>query len=115
MGFLNNFMGHEDSGDVADYVTVEYAFAQFQKFGKNENSKKLTSMNRVSFQEALEKENIEVMQDSESIYRFKCWKMTKDVPSADSSSGGQLAAEGSFYIPQPAQKRRRDEDDEYAY
>jgi hypothetical protein len=112
IGFLNNFMGHEDSGNVSDYVTVEYAFAQFQRFGKNENSKKLTCMNRVSFQEALEKENIEVMQDQESIYRFKCWKMIKEVPSTDSS--GPMAAEGSFYIPLANNKRRRDEDDEYA-
>ena len=114
MGFLNNFMGHEDSGNVADYVTVEHAFAQFQRFGKNENSKKLTCMNRVSFQEALEKENIKVMQDSESVYRFKCWKMIKDVPSNDASSG-PVAMDGSFYIPPPALKRRREDDDEYAY
>lgn len=114
MGFLNNYMGQEDSGNVDAYVTVEYAFAQFQRFGKNENSKKLTSLNRVSFQEALEKENIEVMQDAEGIYRFKGWKMTKEVVLVENSSSSSLAQEGSFYIPGPAQKRARI-DDEYEY
>jgi hypothetical protein len=111
MGFLNNFMGQDDSGRVDNYVTVEHAFAQFQRFGKNENSKKLTNLNRMSFQEALEKESIEVMLDGEGVYRFKGWKMVKEVPIIDSSP---LVADGSFYVPQPAQKRQRIDDDEYA-
>lgn len=108
IGFLNNFMGQDESGDINSYVTVDFAFAQFQRFGKNENSKKLTNLNRMSFQEALEKESIEVMQDDGGVYRFKGWKMIKEVPLPDAA--GTPAPDGSFYIPQ---KRPRDED-EYA-
>lgn len=110
MGFLHNYMGQVDTGIVQDYVTVECAFAQFQRFGKNENSKKLTNLNRMSFQEALEKESIEVMTDTDGVHRFKGWKMTKDVPQGDSSNP---VADGSFYCPPPAQKRQRVDDYEY--
>lgn len=113
MGFLRHYMGQVETGIVDDYVTVEYAFAQFQRFGKNENSKKLTNLNRMSFQEALEKESIEVMTDVGGVHRFKGWKMTKEVPQGDSSSSTPVA-DGSFYCPPPAQKRQRIDDYEYS-
>jgi hypothetical protein len=115
IGFVNHYMGQESSGITDNYVPVDVAFMQFQRFAKNENSKKLTNLNRVSFQEALEKVDIEVMQDGDSVYRFKGWKMTKDVPVQENNNQSALAADGDFYIPEPAFKRRRVGEDEYAY
>ena len=96
LNFVRMYMGRTASSDVADYVTVEFCFGAYQRFGKNENSGKIKYTNRTSFQEDMLKMDFSVIRGDDEVYRFKGWKMTKEVPNLDSSD---LVDVGSFYQP----------------
>jgi hypothetical protein len=98
LNFVRMYMGRTASSDVADYVTVEFCFVSYQRFGKNENSGKIKFTNRSSFQEDMLKMNFSVIRGDDDTYRFQGWKMTKVVPNLDSSD---LVDVGSFYQPAP--------------
>lgn len=103
--FINNYMGQVNSTRIADFVTVETAFVQFQRFGKNENSRKIQNFNRCSFQDALEKEDIGVVQGPGGIAHFKGWIISKEVPNLDKDAAP--VNDGYYYVPPPAEKRPR--------
>jgi len=101
LAFISMYMKKISSMKVEDYVTVEYAFTSFQRFGKNENSMKIKYMNRTIFQDALLKEHIEVLQDGAAPV-FKFYAMAKDVPNLE-----HLISADDCYAPQPILKRPR--------
>ena len=91
------------STKIQDFVTVEDAFSQFQRFGRNENSKKITHMTRSMFQEALLKQDIDVIKGEDDMVLFKGWHMKKVVPILSNDT----VEEGVAYVPPPV-KRSRD-------
>ena len=99
--FIRTYM--KQTSVEAEYVTVEYAFSQFMRFGKNENSIRIRHMNRSSFQQAMLKEDMDVSRDANGLAVFKGWKMKMEVPVLELNGGDAPAAEGSFYIPTPVQ------------
>ena len=90
-----------------EYVTVEMAFSQFQRYGRNENSLVIKRMDRAHFQEALTKQHIEVEVEEDCVARFKYYKMLKEVPNPDAASSS-LAYDGLCYEP-PAKRARHEE------
>ena len=99
--FIRTYM--KQTSVVGEYVTVEYAFSQFMRFGKNENSIRIRHMNRSSFQQAMLKEDMDVSRDDNGVSVFKGWKMKMDVPVLEQNGSDAPAAEGFFYQPPPAE------------
>ena len=112
LSFISTYMKQTDV--EGDFVSVESTFAQFMRFGKNENSSKIKHMPRSTFQEAMLKEDIDVTRDADGVNHFNGWRMAKDVPNLDKDEAG--VSDGAFYIPpavQGAPKRIRIGDEGY--
>jgi hypothetical protein len=110
--FIRTYM--KQTSVFEEYVAVENAFSQFMRFGKNENSIRIRHMNRSSFQQAMLKEDMDVIRDENGLAVFKGWKMKMDVPLLELKGSDAPAPEGFFYRPPPAEpptkKARRDAD-----
>lgn len=112
LSFITTYMGI--TSELKDFATVELVFSQFMRFGKNENSSRIRHMPRPVFQEAMLKEDIDVIRGEDGINRFNGWKMVKDVPNLDKDDLDADALHNSFYVPPPIQpdfKRARHNDD----
>jgi hypothetical protein len=106
--FINTYMA--TTTILEEYVSVDVAFSQFQRFGRNENSMKIKSMHRSAFQEALLREDVDVTRKDDGVNCFKGYKMLKEVPNLDREP---VVCEGAEYVPGPANKRQRDENDSF--
>jgi len=118
LSFVRTYMATTSSSAISDHVTVEAAFKQFQQFGRNENSQKIRSMPRSTFQEQLLKIDIDVHRDEATgNTHFKNYAMSKDVPILQGTGNDSFAMDPPSYNPPPANnKRYRDHDgDDDAY
>jgi hypothetical protein len=113
LNFIRVYLAPVDTGKLSDCVPVDAAFSQFHRFGKNENSIKIKSMNRSQFQSSLLKEDIEAAYGDDGTNYLKGYKMGKEVPNLDRSDNCPIQ-EGAEYIP-PAIKRRYSEMDDEGY
>jgi len=93
-------------------ATVDVAFANFQRFGRNSNSRKMTCMTITQFQEAMAREHIDVAVTNECVPIFKSYCMRGEVPDMSNDTAISMSmryeppAVNANLLPQ---KRSRDE------
>lgn len=112
LAFIEEYMKKISDPCVASYVHVDVAFANFQRFGKNANSRKMTCMTITQFQEAMAREHIDVVNTKDSTPVFKSYCMRREVPNMSHDASLSM---NMRYEPPPIntsllpQKRSRDE------
>ena len=81
LAFIEEYMKKIHDPRIESYVPVDIAFANFQRFGKNANSRKMTCMTITQFQEAMAREHIDVATTKDSVPVFKSYCMRREVPN----------------------------------
>ena len=105
LAFIDRHLGTTDSTDPSSFLTLEDAFEAFRRFARNDNSIRAKHMSKTQFQEALEKEHIDVLSMENGDDCLQGYYMKKEVPCHESrvdapASVGHWYAINYLYITQ---------------